>query len=261
MVDTCAFLQSLRSSSIRTISPNVGLTFRRMGIDPYQDRFEITLHNDGTIRGIGGVQVHGVDGGTGIAGLFVVGDNASREKVAGAISGGGNVNSAWALTSGALAGHSAAALARKVMGWGWPPLSGLGEAGIRPRRHAAAFDIAQARRAVQGEMHPYDKNIFRRGDQLAASFATIDAAWQELRNHAAPGADALALRETAALLATSRWSLATAQARTESRGMHKRVDAPHTDPTQAHRLLVSGFDAVNLRADAPRAAHALEAAE
>ena len=45
---------------------------------------------------------------TSVPGLFVAGDNASREKVAGAISGGGNVNSAWALSSGTFAGRAAA---------------------------------------------------------------------------------------------------------------------------------------------------------
>lgn len=241
-----------------TISPNVLMSFRRMGIDPFRDRFEITLHNDGTIRGLGGVQVLDVDGSTGIEGLFAVGDTASREKVAGAISGGGNVNSAWALTSGALAGEAAAAQAGRVAG-STPQLVPLGEAGLRPRRQSAAFDIAQARRIVQGEMHPYDKTIFRHGLQLAASFAAIEAAWQELRDHAAPGADSLRLRETAALLATARWSLASARARQESRGLHRRVDAPQTTPALAHRLLVSGFDVVRIRADAA-SAQALEVA-
>jgi succinate dehydrogenase/fumarate reductase flavoprotein subunit len=244
-----------------TISPNVLMSFRRLGIDPFHDRFEITLHNDGTIRGLGGVRVLDVSGRTGIPGLFAVGDTASREKVAGAISGGGNINSAWALTSGSLAGHAAAARARAVAGWGWPPLFGLGEAGLRPRKQAAKFDIASARAAVRGEMHPYDKNIFRRGDRLAASFDRIDEAWRELRDHAAPGERKLALRETAALLATARWSLAAAQARAESRGLHRRVDAPQTDPAQARRLLVGGFDSVKVRQEAAPIQSALEAAE
>jgi hypothetical protein len=74
---------------LHTISPNVPLVFDRWSIDPYRDRFEVTLHNDGTIRGIGGVRVVNADCATSVPGLFVAGDNASREKVAGAISGGG----------------------------------------------------------------------------------------------------------------------------------------------------------------------------
>jgi len=42
---------------LHTISPNVPLVFDRWSIDPYRDRFEVTLHNDGTIRGLGGVRV------------------------------------------------------------------------------------------------------------------------------------------------------------------------------------------------------------
>ncbi len=97
---------------LHTISPNVPLVFDRWHIDPYRDRFEVTLHNDGTIRGLGGVRVVDADCATSIPGLFVAGDNASREKVAGAISGGGNVNSAWALSSGVFAGRAAAGIAR-----------------------------------------------------------------------------------------------------------------------------------------------------
>ena len=94
---------------LHTISPNVPLVFDRWGIDPYRQKFEITLHTDGTIRGIGGVRVADERCATSVPGLFVAGDNASREKVAGANSGGGNINAAWALTSGLIAGRGATA--------------------------------------------------------------------------------------------------------------------------------------------------------
>ncbi|MTH35929.1 FAD-binding protein [Paracoccus limosus] len=38
---------------VPTISPNFLLPFRRWGIDPYRQKFEVTLHGEGTIRGIG----------------------------------------------------------------------------------------------------------------------------------------------------------------------------------------------------------------
>jgi len=53
-------------------------------------------------------------------------------------------------------------------------------------------------------------------------------------------------RELAAAVATARWSLAAAEARTESRGMHRRTDYPLTDPLQARRLIVSGVNAVTV---------------
>src|ERR1700686_578998 len=53
-----------------TISPNLMLPFARWGIDPFRDRFKVTLHNDGTIRGTGGVRVIGDDCTTSVRGLF-----------------------------------------------------------------------------------------------------------------------------------------------------------------------------------------------
>jgi succinate dehydrogenase/fumarate reductase flavoprotein subunit len=209
------------------------------------NRFEITLHNDGTIRGIGGVRVIGADCATSVPGLFVAGDNASREKVAGAISGGGNVNSAWALSSGVFAGTAAAQLARRAT---IPStrLRPLGQAGLRPRGQPKAVDLAAIHSAARAEMHPYDKNLFRNGPALAASGRVLDALWNELADHAA---DNIALREAAALVATARWSIASAIRRTESRGMHRREDFPAQDTNLSVRLLSGGFDHVRVAAD------------
>ena len=72
-----------------SIQPNFKLGFDRLGIDPFRDRFEITLRSEGTIRGTGGLRVMGSDCQTSVAGLFAAGDVATRELVAGATSGGG----------------------------------------------------------------------------------------------------------------------------------------------------------------------------
>jgi L-aspartate oxidase len=230
---------------LHTISPNVPLVFDRLRIDPYRDRFEVTLHNDGTIRGIGGVRVVGADCSTSVPGLFVAGDNASREKVAGAISGGGNVNSAWALSSGIFAGEAAARLARR---WGsrFARLRPLGHAGLRPRRRPKTVDLVAVRAGLRAEMHPLDKNFFRNERALLASRRALDELWTELADHAT---DDRGLREAAALVATARWSVASATRRTESRGLHRREDRPERDPTLALRLLSGGFDQVWVAAD------------
>jgi L-aspartate oxidase len=238
----------------------VPLVFDRWGIDPYRDRFEVTLHNDGTIRGIGGVRVHDVDGTTSVPGLFVAGDTASREKVAGAISGGGNVNSAWALSSGVFAGRAAARLARNAKG-NAGRLRPLGSVGRERRATAKSVDLVALRNGVRAEMHPFEKNLFRTGQGLAASARALEGLWSELADHAEIGS--IAARETAALLATARWSVATAAARKESRGMHRREDYPARDPGLAVRLLSGGLDHVWVAADgAPAGAKAgqLEAA-
>lgn len=235
---------------LHTISPNVPLVFDRWHVDPYRDRFEVTLHNDGTIRGIGGVRVLDVDGSTSVPGLFVAGDNASREKVAGAISGGGNVNSAWALSSGMFAGAAAARLARRGTNAS-ARLRPLGRAGLRQRKQPKQVDIEAVRAGVRAEMHPYDKNLFRNGPALAASQRALDELWTELADHAV--ADDIALREAAALVATARWSVASAIHRTESRGLHRREDHPELDPRLAVRLLSGGFDDVWVAAEAASA--------
>lgn len=231
---------------LHTISPNVPLVFDRWGVDPYRNRFEVTLHNDGTIRGIGGVRVHDVDGATSVPGLFVAGDNASREKVAGAISGGGNVNSAWALSSGVFSGGAAARLGRGGK-TGAGRLRPLGRAGREPRGRGQAVDLVAIRNGVRAEMHPLDKNLFRTGQGLAASTRALEGLRTELADHADAGT--IASRETAALLATARWSVATAARRNESRGMHRREDYPAQDSGFSTRLLSGGLDQVWVAAD------------
>ncbi|MDH2350391.1 FAD-binding protein [Bradyrhizobium sp. SSUT112] len=237
-------------AKLHTISPNVPLVFDRWGIDPYRDCFEVRLHNDGTIRGIGGVRVHDVNGATSVPALFVAGDNASREKVAGAISGGGNVNSAWALSSGVFAGTAAARLARSTKSRS-TELTPLGQAGLRPRGRPKDLDVAAVRDGVRAEMHPFDKNLFRTGAGLAASSQTLEELWNEVANHGKAGS--IALRETAALLATARWSVATAAARNESRGLHRREDHPAQDARLAVRLHSGGLDQVWIALDRPSA--------
>ncbi|KJC59937.1 oxidoreductase [Bradyrhizobium sp. LTSPM299] len=239
---------------LHTISPNVPLVFDRWLIDPYRDRFEVALHNDGTIRGLGGARVVDADCATSVPGLFVAGDNASREKAAGAISGGGNVNSAWALSSGVFAGQAAARLSRGTNSRS-AHLVPLGQAGLRPRADAKALQLAEIRDAVRAEMHPFDKTLFRTAAGLAASRGVLDNLWRQIADHAP--ADTVAWREAAALVATARWSVATAARRSESRGMHRREDFPEPDPKLATRLLSGGLDQVWVTPDGAAASSRL----
>jgi len=237
---------------LHLISPNVPLVFDRWGIDAFRDRFEITLHTDGTIRGLGGVKTVGDDCETAVPGLYAAGDNAAREHVAGAISGGGNVNSAWALSSGLLAGRAGAA---RSLGLGARSgrLVGLGRVGLRPSASARAVDLASVQAAMRREMQDFDRALFRSADGLEASRRTLDAAWEEVAVHAQGDAqgDALKAREAAALLATARWSVASALARQESRGMHLRVDAAEARDDFSQRLLSGGLDDVWTRWEKP----------
>jgi L-aspartate oxidase len=233
---------------LHTISPNVPLVFDRLGVDPYRDNFEVTMHTDGTVRGLGGVAVETVAGATGVPGLFVAGDNASREKVAGAISGGGNINAAWALTSGLLAGRAAAAIKRARAG----PLVPMGRTGLRPGGAAGSVNLAAARAVVRREMQDYDRALFRNACGLAASRAALDAAWREIADRAE--SYDVRTRETAALLASARWSVAAAAARRETRGMHLRTDAPSLDLRLAHRFRIEGVETPTIAPDLEAAA-------
>ncbi len=236
--------QDLRAA-LPTISPNVMLPFTRHGIDPFKDRFEITLRGEGTVRGIGGLRIADTDCATTVANLFAAGDAASRELVAGAISGGGNINSAWALSSGLWAGRAAAARARRDGRRIGSAVQAAGQAGLRPQRQVAPVDLRHMLATVQRPMLDIDLNIFRSGPALSESLRKLDSAWSELSDHGQgqPGQE-LRTRETAALLATARWSATAALARKESRGMHQRVDAPTTRPEFAHRLSVGGLEQV-----------------
>jgi succinate dehydrogenase/fumarate reductase flavoprotein subunit len=233
---------------VPTISPNFMLPFRRWGIDPYRDRFEVTLHGEGTIRGIGGLRIVGEDCSTSVPGLFAAGDAATRELVAGAISGGGNINSAWAVSSGQWAGGGAARYAA-VNG----SASGgraIGQAGLRAASSRRDVDLRAALSVIQGEMLPYDKNIFRSGEKLRLSAKILESAWAEFDARAeGAGGNLLRTRETAAMMATARWCTASALARDESRGIHQREDRPETDPRFSQRILVGGLDKVWTGAD------------
>jgi succinate dehydrogenase/fumarate reductase flavoprotein subunit len=227
------------------ISPNVMLPFVRNGIDPFRDRFPVTLLAEGTIRGMGGIRVADEDCQTSVPGLFAAGDAASRELVTGATSGGGSVNSAWALSSGYWAGQAAA---RRAHGEGIradAAAEPLGDAGLRLRPHGADLDPLALIAAARAEATDYDKNIFRSGAKLRASLHVLDELWNTLRDGFDAGRrDALRAREAAAIVATARWSYTAALHRRESRGQHQREDLPLTAPQFARRQVVSGLDRI-----------------
>jgi succinate dehydrogenase/fumarate reductase flavoprotein subunit len=227
------------------VQPNFVLPFDRKGIDPYRDRFEVTLHAEGTVRGIGGLRVVDQACQTLVPGLFAAGDAASRELVTGAISGGGAVNSSWALSSGQWAGAGAARLALGQGARADALVLATGRAGLRPGRAERPVDLRAAVQTVRDELNGYERNIFRRGPALAASIERLDDVWTELAAHArGEGRASLRTREAAALVAAGRWSKASALARRESRGMHRREDATGLDSRFAARQRAGGLDRV-----------------
>jgi succinate dehydrogenase/fumarate reductase flavoprotein subunit len=236
------------------ISPNFMLPFVRKRIDPFNEPFEVTLRGEGTVRGTGGLRVVGDDCSTTVRGLFAAGDAATRERVAGATSGGGAQNSAWALSSGQWAGRGAAALALSQGLRANRPVEAIGSAGLRPRQVAAS--AASAREMIttmQNEMLPFDKMIFRSGPRLARSLSVLENAWADIRTSCQrQDIESGKAREAAALLATARWCYSAAEVRNESRGMHWRDDAPGRRDDFARRLLVGGIDRIWARFEQPQ---------
>jgi succinate dehydrogenase/fumarate reductase flavoprotein subunit len=240
--------------ALRASMPNFFMVTDKLGIDPFRHRFPIDFVLEGTVRGTGGVKVVDQDCWTGTPGLFTAGDNASREVLVGSASGAGAPNAAWAVSSGTWAGQAAARHARTAP-IGGRELHGTGSIGLRPTgRPGAADEWRDVTAATQGEVHPIDKNFFRSDAGLRSSLGVLDDLWARSRSSlGAAGADSIRTREAAGMLAVARWSYRSALARTETRGMHQRVDHPDTDEGQQHRILSGGLDDVwtSIDPDAP----------
>jgi len=239
-------------AGLRAAQPNFWLPFDRRGIDPLTQHFPVSLRLEGTVRGTGGLRVAADDCSTNVPGLYAAGDAATRELICGGFTGGGSHNAAWAMSSGSWAGEAAAAHAKRL-GMHAQTRTGTaqGRATLRPD-HASAqpLDVTAAVRAVQEEVFPLDKNLFRTGAGLQASLTNLNNAWQAVQARTEPYArEVVRGREAAAMTATARFMYAAASARTETRGMHKRVDHPSQDTTQRRRLIVSDLTQLRVRAE------------
>jgi succinate dehydrogenase/fumarate reductase flavoprotein subunit len=240
-------------SWLRQGQPNCFLPLDRSGVEPFTERWPVTLRCEGTVRGVGGIRLLDDDCATGVPGLYAAGDAATRERVTGAISGGGGPNSSWAIASGNWAGRAAATFAARIGARiADRPVTPLGQAGLRPSGTARDdVDAQEIVCAVREEMLPLDRNFFRRAATLQRSLDRLDTCWADLQRHAA--GDRLAgvrTREAAALTATSRWAYRSALARAESRGMHRRRDMPSADSGLVCSFQASGLDEVRVvRAD------------
>ncbi|RWF45408.1 MAG: FAD-binding protein [Mesorhizobium sp.] len=242
---------------LRQGQPNCFVPYDRAGIDPFSDLFRITLRAEGTVRGTGGIDIVSDDCATGVPGLYVAGDAASRVIMTGAVSGGGAVNSSWALASGWWAGKGASTHAKRRAGKAFRgTVQPLGQAGLRPaatpRADIAAGEVIEA---VRNEVTPLDKNFFRSGASLEKCSERLESVWRDVRDHLrGEGADKVRAREAASIAAAGRWSVASALHRTESRGMHRRTDLPGKSPALAHRLIITGVDAFRIEGTPERPA-------
>ncbi|AXL49876.1 pyridine nucleotide-disulfide oxidoreductase [Paraburkholderia caffeinilytica] len=234
---------------MRTAQPNFFLPFDRLGLDPFTQHFPVTLRLEGTVRGTGGLHVTGRDCSTSVEGLYAAGDAATREMICGGFTGGGSHNAAWAMSSGFWAGAGAADHAQAKRRSGIGRLYCAGAVGLSGTSHTMPFDSVSAVKTVQGEVFPYERNWTRSEDLLVDSLGRLDALWARLRNSAPArnAQEAVRAREAAAMVATARWMYRSAQARTETRGMHRRAEYRSIDAGQRHRLISGGLDDVWVR--------------
>jgi succinate dehydrogenase/fumarate reductase flavoprotein subunit len=230
--------------SMRSSQPNFFLPFDRTSIDPFTQRFAVTLRLEGTVRGTGGLRIVDDSCATSVRGLYAAGDAATRELVCGGFTGGGSHNAAWAMSSGAWAGQGAADYAKQSGSTVRQQASRAGTVALR-ERPGRPFAPAQLARAVQGEVFPYELNYFREAGRLGGSLQRLDALWAEISSaDVATEADVLRAREAAAMLATARWMYRSGLARKESRGMHRRDDFPGQDERFRHYITAGGLDEV-----------------
>jgi succinate dehydrogenase/fumarate reductase flavoprotein subunit len=229
---------------MRRGQPNIFLPFDRAGIDPFTQKFEVTLRHEGTVRGTGGLLIdHQCS--TSIPGLYAAGDAASREGMAGATSGGGGPNASWALATGVWSGSAAAKFARQVGAKGNTRQADVADETAADGQHnVRAEDIIPE---LQRHILPLDRGFYRTQDRLQESADALEGLWR-----VAAGADgSLRAREASAMLATARWIVASALARPETRGIQRRTDAPHQDPSLILRIIAGGLDRVWAEREAP----------
>ncbi|KAA0970894.1 FAD-binding protein [Aureimonas fodinaquatilis] len=218
--------------------PNIFVPFDRMGIDPFTQRFPVTLRHEGTVRGTGGLLIDN-QAATSVPGLFAAGDASSRELMSGAVSGGGGPNASYAIATGRWAGAAAVAFARRN---GVPsrvrPAAEVAD--LTPAEHTIE-ELRPLINTVQDRMLPLDRGFFRDAQSLQESEAVLGQMWRET------GWRKLGrMREVEAMLATARWATAGSLARKESRGVHRRTDFPLTDPLSARSLQIQGLDHIRV---------------
>lgn len=238
---------------MRVSQTNFFLPFDRLGIDPFKDKFPITLRLEGTVRGTGGINLVDYTCATKIPGLYAAGDAATREFICGGFTGGGSHNAAWAMSTGTLSGRGAAEYALRLGEKGKTRnLRGLSSVTFVEKQESGKnFNVNQYVQAVQQEVFPYDKNLFRTEKVLRKSLERLDQLWKEIRQQKIVlDGNAFKAKEVAAMTQTARLMYNSALERKESRGMHKRLDYPTLDEKQRHRIITSGLDEISIRTQA-----------
>jgi succinate dehydrogenase/fumarate reductase flavoprotein subunit len=218
--------------------PNIFVPFDRMGIDPFTQRFPITLRHEGTVRGTGGLKIDG-RATTTVQGLFAAGDAATRQGMSGATTGGGGPNSSWAMATGSWAGEDAARFIQSLSAkWRSRTTRSANErSNVNPVR--AATDIDAVLEEAKQQVLPLDGGYFRNHESLSKASSRLADLWHEERWRIHRTAR---VREAEALIATARWATDSALLRKESRGLQRRTDFPDTNAILARPIDAGGTE-------------------
>jgi succinate dehydrogenase/fumarate reductase flavoprotein subunit len=241
---------------MRKAQPNFFVPFDRLSINPFTDRFPVTLRLEGTVRGTGGIHLINENCETKVPGLCAAGDAATREFICGGFTGGGSHNAAWAMSSGSWAGEAAGEYAlnlgsnaskRDVKGISTTPLAaGWSKSN---KRGSVLYEVTES---VQAEVTPTEINLFRNEKTLHSSLHRLDLIWEEIRlGLLANEPNVVRVRESTAMTATARWMYSSAKERRETRGMHKRLDYKEQYPSFHYRILTGGLDEIWVKPDKP----------
>lgn len=232
----------------RHTMPNFFMVTDKLGIDPFEQPFPIEWVNEGTIRGTGGIYVRDHSCSSDVPELYVAGDAAARDRLAGAHTGGGGPNLSWAVASGTWAGRHAAqrALNAPKSPHHTGKLLGAGSRGLRRRtRNDRHPDWKRAAAVVLAETAPISKSYFRSEDSLQTILGALNTSWEQLADAAPQDPyEEFRTREAVAMTAMARWANTAALERRESRGMHHRTDYPESDEAFRTRMLCGGLNEV-----------------
>ncbi|MBC7302256.1 MAG: FAD-binding protein [Nocardia sp.] len=215
---------------------------RHGAVDP-AGRVPVRAVLEGTIRGAGGLALAGADCSTTVRGLFGAGDVTGRQIVTGAAGATSGLNGAWALASGTWAGRAAAAFAvADERASSARPVPGVG---LGPHAH---IDPRSVVGLVQEHTLPLRRSYRRSAGSLSHSIAELDSMWPGAQSELGGlGVGQLRARQAAAMLAVARWAGYSALVRTESRGIHRRIDHPAAHADWLARLRCGGLDEVWVR--------------
>lgn len=222
--------------AFRRGQPNIFVPFDRMGIDPFTERFPVTLRHEGTVRGTGGLAID-ERATTTLPGLFAAGDAASRQAMSGAVSGGGGPNSSFAMATGSWAGEDAAAYVRALGGnWRTRPVRRVRDRSAPTAREGQAAEVIDALKSLT---LPLERGFSRSEATLLETAEALRGLWND-RTWRGDGDAPAKVREAEALIATARWASESALLRKESRGIHRRPDHPRQDPSLARPIHSGG---------------------